>query len=70
MVDAIDSKSITSNGVRVQVPWLVPIENKTTLQKVVFMLLCIYMKEASYNKKEEHLIMQVNVSSKELVVAL
>ena len=25
MVDAIDSKSIASNGVRVQVPWLVPI---------------------------------------------
>lgn len=24
MVDAIDSKSIISNGVRVQVPWLVP----------------------------------------------
>ena len=27
MVDAIDSKSIISNGVRVQVPWLVPIKN-------------------------------------------
>ena len=26
MVDAIDSKSITSDGVRVQVPWLVPIK--------------------------------------------
>ena len=25
MVDAVDSKSTTSDGVRVQVPWLVPI---------------------------------------------
>ena len=41
MVDAIDSKSIVTSDVRVQVPWLVPYKNKTTLQTVVFMLLCI-----------------------------
>ncbi len=38
MVDAIDSKSIVSDGVRVQVPWLVPYCNKTTFNKLFFML--------------------------------
>ena len=31
MVDAVDSKSTTSDSVRVQVPWLVPIEYKELL---------------------------------------
>ena len=32
MVDAIDSKSIISDGVRVQVPWLVPIRYLLSLR--------------------------------------
>lgn len=39
MVDAIDSKSIVSNGVRVQVPWLVPVYlNQTTRNGGLFFL--------------------------------
>ena len=37
MVDAIDSKSIVSDGVRVQVPWLVPLSKfRTTIIVVLF----------------------------------
>ena len=73
LVDALDSKSSVSNNVWVRVPPQAPLKNSfelfelwyiENLSKSLFYVIMNMTRRLAYNKKEEHLISQVNVASK------